>query len=133
MTMEDERGWSRRFLIEAHLKVPIETMIMIATSAGIGIRLTRSPSTRIRNSRNTPATKVDSRPRPPDFTLMTDWPIMAQPAMPPKKPVAEVGDALADAFAVLVARGVSQLVDDRRRHQRFQQADDRHRRPNRAG
>jgi hypothetical protein len=33
-------------------------------------------------------TKVDSRPRPPDFTLMIDWPIMAQPAMPPMKPVA---------------------------------------------
>ena len=35
-----------------------------------------------------PAQKVDKRPRPPDFTLITDWPIMAQPAMPPMKPVA---------------------------------------------
>ena len=72
------------------LKVPIETMIMMATSAGIGMMRTQSPRTRIRNSRNTPAAKVDSRPRPPDFTLMTDWPIMAQPAMPPKKPVTKL-------------------------------------------
>ncbi len=39
-------------------------------------------------SSTTPATKHDSRPRPPDFTLMIDWPIIAQPAMPPMKPVA---------------------------------------------
>ena len=63
-------------------------MIMIATSAGIGMRLTRSPSTRIRNRRNIPAAKVESRPRPPDFTLIIDCPIMAQPAMPPMKAVA---------------------------------------------
>ena len=30
-----------------------------------------------------PAVKVDNRPLPPDVTLMTDWPIMAQPPMPP--------------------------------------------------
>ena len=38
--------------------------------------------------RNTPAARVDSRVRPPDFTLIIDWPIMAQPAMPPRNPVA---------------------------------------------
>ena len=38
--------------------------------------------------RNSPAESVDSRVRPPDFTLIIDWPIMAQPAMPPRKPVA---------------------------------------------
>ena len=27
------------------------------------------------------------RVRPPDFTLIIDWPIIAQPPMPPKKPV----------------------------------------------
>ncbi|VTR26583.1 Uncharacterised protein [Actinobacillus pleuropneumoniae] len=41
----------------------------------------------MRNSRNTPETKVDNRVRPPDFTLITVCPIMAQPAMPPKNPV----------------------------------------------
>ena len=28
----------------------------------------------------------ESRPRPPEFTLISDWPIIAQPPMPPKKP-----------------------------------------------
>ncbi len=37
--------------------------------------------------RNTPAESDDSRLRPPLCTLIIDWPIMAQPAMPPKKPV----------------------------------------------
>ena len=46
-----------------------------------------------------------ARPRPPDFTLMTDWPIMAQPAMPPKKPVTMLAMPWPDALAVLVARG----------------------------
>ena len=41
---------------------------------------------RTKKSRKDPAKRVESRPRPPDWTLMTDWPIMAQPAMPPKKP-----------------------------------------------
>jgi hypothetical protein len=77
-----------RLLIEDHEKVPIETMIMIATRAAIGISATESPSTTMKNSSMAPATKVESRPRPPDFTLMIDWPIMAQPAMPPMKPVA---------------------------------------------
>ncbi len=88
--MEDERGWSRRFLIDDHENVPIETMIMIATRAAIGMRLTRSPSTRIRKRSATPAVKVERRPRPPDFTLIIDWPIIAQPAMPPKNPVTEL-------------------------------------------
>ena len=52
ITMLELRGWVRRFRIEAQLKVPIETMIMTATSAAIGIRPTQSPSTTIRNSRN---------------------------------------------------------------------------------
>ena len=36
-------------------------------------------------SRKTPALSVDSRPRPPDLILITDWPIIAQPAMPPQR------------------------------------------------
>ena len=71
--------------IEFQLKVPIDTMIMIATSAGIGTWPTRSPSSASRISSDRPAVKVDSRPRPPLVTLMTDWPIIAQPPMPPKK------------------------------------------------
>ncbi len=75
-------------MIDDQEKVPIDTMIMMATSAAIGICFTQSPSTTIMNSRKMPAQKVESRPRPPDFTLIIDWPIMAQPAMPPMKPVA---------------------------------------------
>ena len=62
-------------------------MIITATNAAIGMIATNGPSTNSRNSRNTPDTMVESRVRPPDFTLMTDWPIIAQPPMPPRKPV----------------------------------------------
>src|SRR3546814_20338810 len=47
--------------------------------------LSRSPGTASRNNRKAPAVKVDKRPRPPDVTLITDCPIIAQPPMPPKK------------------------------------------------
>src|SRR5690625_4531961 len=87
MTIDDDLGWVVTFLIEDHEKVPIETMIMIATRAGIGMRATQSPRKTTRISSTAPAVKVDSRPRPPDFTLMIDWPIIAQPAMPPMNPV----------------------------------------------
>ena len=86
--MDEDFGCSRRFLIDDHENVPIETMIMMATRAAIGIIATISPSATTMIKRKTPAAKAESRPRPPDFTLMTDWPIMAQPAMPPIKPVA---------------------------------------------
>ncbi len=76
--------------IERQEKVPIETMIITATSAGIGIRATSGPSTTIRKSRKVPATKADRRVEPPDFTLITDWPIIAQPPIPPRKPVAKL-------------------------------------------
>ena len=54
MTTLELRGCVLRFLIDVQLKVPIETMIMTATSAAIGISFTQSPSTTIRNSRNDP-------------------------------------------------------------------------------
>ena len=88
MTTLELTGWVRRFLIDAQLKVPIETMIMTATRAAIGMRPTASPSPTTSTSSKTPATRADNRPRPPDFTLITDWPIIAQPAMPPRNPVA---------------------------------------------
>ncbi len=61
---------------------------MIATSAGIGIWLTQGPCATQKTSSITPAKAQESRPRPPDFTLIMLWPIIAQPAMPPMKPVA---------------------------------------------
>ncbi len=36
----------------------------------------------IRKRRKAPATKVESRPRRREVTLITDWPIMAQPPIP---------------------------------------------------
>ena len=38
-------------------------------------------------SRKNPARKVDSRVRAPFLTLIIVWPIIAQPPIPPKKPV----------------------------------------------
>ena len=63
------------------------SMIITATRAAIGICRTRSLPYTTSTSSSTPATRQDRRPRPPDVTLMTDWPIIAQPAMPPRKPV----------------------------------------------
>lgn len=60
------------------------TVIITATNAAIGIwRTQAAPYTTIR--RTTPATRHDKRPRPPERTLITDCPIVAQPAMPPKQ------------------------------------------------
>ena len=42
MTTEDWNGMVRSFSTEVQLKVPIETMIMTATSAAIGMRATQS-------------------------------------------------------------------------------------------
>ena len=88
ITTDELGGCSRSLSTDSQLKVPMLTMIITATSAAIGISFTQGPRKTTRMSRKKPATKVDSRPRPPDFTLITDWPIIAQPAMPPMKPVA---------------------------------------------
>ena len=64
-------------------------MIMTATSAAIGISGDDVAERRPRGpAGTTPARKVDSRVRAPEtFTLIIVWPIIAQPPMPPKKPV----------------------------------------------
>ena len=63
-------------------------MIITATSAAIGMTATTSPRPTTRTSRNTPARNVEIRVRAPEaFTLIIVCPIMAQPPMPPKKPV----------------------------------------------
>ncbi len=80
-------GCSRRLRMEAQLKVPMDTMIITATSAAMGIRATQSPRNTTISNRNTPAASVERRPRPPDLMLMMDCPIIAQPAMPPMKPL----------------------------------------------
>ena len=82
----ERRRWLGLMLFQS--KVLTATMIMTATSAAMGMAATRSPKARMPTMRKMPAARVESRVRPPDFTLIMDWPIMAQPAMPPRKPVA---------------------------------------------
>ncbi len=67
--------------------VATATTTITATRAAIGMAATTGPATRIIRSRNTPADSVDNRVRPPLRRLIIDWPIIAQPAMPPRKPV----------------------------------------------
>ncbi len=87
MTTLVERGCVRRLAMERQENVPMETIIITATSAAIGIWETQLRRNTIRQSSTTPAVRVESRPRPPDFTLITDCPIIAQPAIPPIKDV----------------------------------------------
>src|SRR5690554_946947 len=86
MTMLVDNGCSFRFLIEPQLKVPIETMIITATKAAMGICTSHLSSTSTMISRKIPADNVDRRVLPPDLILIMDWPIIAQPAMPPRSP-----------------------------------------------
>src|SRR5690606_24705719 len=88
MTILVDSGYFFRSVMEDQLKVPIETMIITATRAAMGIWLTQSLRNTTRTNSTAPATRQDNRVRPPDFTLITDWPIMAQPAIPPMSPEA---------------------------------------------
>ncbi len=73
---------------ECQSNVANDTMIITATRAAIGMSETTGPKTMHSTIRNAPARKVDSRVRAPDTrTLIIVWPIIAQPPMPPKKPV----------------------------------------------
>src|SRR5699024_2005524 len=72
---------------EPQSTVPMATMTIIPARIGIGICTTKPPKPMIKKRRNETAIKVDNRLLAPDFTLITDCPIMAQPPMPPKKPV----------------------------------------------
>jgi hypothetical protein len=65
-------------------------------------------------------------------TLITDWPIIAQPPMPPNSAAAMLAPPC-PRIPALVAVGVGHVVDDLRGQQRFQQADRGHRATNRAG
>ena len=56
-------------------------------------------------------------------TLIIVWPIIAQPAMPPKKPVTTLAMPCPRASRSLSERRLGDVVDELRRHQRLQQAD----------
>src|SRR5699024_1229082 len=78
ITTDSDFGACFKIVNELQLNVVIATIIIIPTRTGMGISTTISPKTIIKNNKNAPATKVDKRPRPPDFTLITDRPINAQ-------------------------------------------------------
>ena len=71
-----------------HSKVPMTTMNITPMSAARGICSISEYATRINSNKLRAAVIPESRPRPPEFTLIMLWPIMAQPPMPPKNPVA---------------------------------------------
>ena len=54
-----------------------------------------------------PAVSVERRVCPPDFTLITDWPIIAQAAHAAEEAGNEIGDPLTLCLAGFVADGVS--------------------------
>ena len=86
MTVLVDNGFCLKSRIDFQLNVPIDTMIITATSAAIGIRSIHWSRNTTIISKKLPAIKVDKRPRPPDLILITDCPIIAQPAIPPKSP-----------------------------------------------
>jgi hypothetical protein len=109
---EDERGWVRRLLIEDQEKVPIETMIMIATRAGHRDLTTESPSTTMKNSSMAPATKVDKPSAAAGFHVDDRLADHGAAGHAADEAGGGVGDALADAFHVAVRRGVGEIIDD---------------------
>ena len=80
-------GCFLKLRMESQLKVVNDTIIIIATKAAIGIYANQSLRKTTKHSKNTPAVSVDSRVRAPELTLIIDCPIMAQPAIPPIKPL----------------------------------------------
>src|SRR3546814_12238547 len=86
ITTDEAGGWRRRFGIELQLNVPIETIIITATSAGMGILPTHGTRTVSSNSRNATATTVQRRLRPPEVTLIQDGPINRHTPLPTNNP-----------------------------------------------
>ena len=72
---------------EPHSKVPITTIIITPMSTATGIISMYLSKYKIKKSKTTAATMPDSLPRPPDLILIKLCPTMAQPPIPPKKPV----------------------------------------------
>ena len=87
MTRPSERGTLRKMRKECQANVPITTMNITPTNAAIGICSIRGEANRMKDNRNNAAVIPATRVRPPDFTLIIDWPIIAQPPIPPKNPV----------------------------------------------
>lgn len=71
-----------------HSNVPITTINITPTSAAIGICSIRLDANKINANKQIAAVMPDKRPLPPELTLIILCPIMAQPPIPPKNPVA---------------------------------------------
>ena len=67
--------------------VPTTTINITPTSAAIGICSIKGAANKTNTSSATAAITPDSLPRPPLSTLMIDWPIIAQPPIPPNSPL----------------------------------------------
>ena len=126
MTAVSLRGIRRRVRRLCQSNVVIDTKIITATRAAIGMTATRSPRPTTRTSRKTPARNVESRVRAPERTLIIVWPIIAQPPMPPKNPVTMLAMPCPHGLAGLVGVRVGDVVDQLRRHQRLHEPDERH-------
>lgn len=122
MTKLEDLGCSRMARSEPQRKVLTGTMTITATRAAMGMRLTRVSSTRMRNSRKAPAHKQDDRPRAPEETLITDWSIIAQPAMPPSGPAPMLTTPW-PTRSRLLSLALSVISSTRGGHQRLQQPD----------
>ncbi|MMZ66459.1 hypothetical protein D1872_289580 [compost metagenome] len=71
---------------DAQAKVCCATTNITPTSAASGIRSISGDRNSTNSRTITPATTPDSRPRPLELRLITVWPIIAQPPMPPHRP-----------------------------------------------
>ena len=86
MTTMSLVGIFPKVLSEDHSKVPMTTMNMTPTSAALGITAMTGDPTMTNSSRKSAAERPESLDRPPELMLIIDWPIIAQPPMPEKKP-----------------------------------------------
>ncbi len=70
-----------------HANVPITTINITPTNAAIGTCSIYEEANNIKINSITAAVIPDSLPLPPPLILMMDCPIIAQPPIPPNKPV----------------------------------------------
>mmetsp|Transcript_42161 Transcript_42161/g.127385 ORF Transcript_42161/g.127385 Transcript_42161/m.127385 type:complete len:250 (+) Transcript_42161:428-1177(+) len=71
---------------DPHANVLIDTMNMSPTNAATGMWLTSGVAKTTLTARPAAMIKLESRPWPPPLTLISDWPIKAQPPCVPKSP-----------------------------------------------
>ena len=93
----------RRLRIEAQLNVPMDTMIITATSAAIGMRATQSPTKHHHQQQEHAGGQSGQPPTTAGFHVddrLTDHRAAGHAADEARR---DIGHALADALAVLVA------------------------------